>query len=99
MQSAVPVGEGAMAAILGLGSEEAENVAAEAAQGEVCQLANENDPSAKCRFRQQGSGGARGSSGQGRWSQAGTAAARVSPFSLRFDGSLPPSKWRARWKM
>jgi len=44
MQSAVPVGEGAMAAILGLGSEEAENVAAEAAQGEVCQLANENDP-------------------------------------------------------
>jgi len=44
MQSAVPVGEGAMAALLGLTAEQAEAVAAEAAQGEVCQLANENDP-------------------------------------------------------
>ncbi len=45
MQAAVPVGEGAMAAVLGLDAEAAERVAAEAAQGEVCQLANENDPS------------------------------------------------------
>lgn len=44
MQAAVPVGEGAMAAVLGLDAEAAERVAAEAAQGEVCQLANENDP-------------------------------------------------------
>tara|TARA_R110002049_G_scaffold10127_2_gene50288 strand:- start:83866 stop:84798 length:933 start_codon:yes stop_codon:yes gene_type:complete len=44
MQAAVPVGEGAMAAILGLGIEEAEKVAEQAAQGEVCQVANENDP-------------------------------------------------------
>ncbi len=45
MQAAVPVGEGAMAALLGLGLEAAQEVAAEAAQGEVCTVANDNDPS------------------------------------------------------
>ncbi|MEP5453141.1 ACP S-malonyltransferase, partial [Roseibium sp.] len=45
MQAAVPVGEGAMAAILGLGIEETEKLAEAAAEGEVCQVANENDPS------------------------------------------------------
>ncbi|QFT59638.1 Malonyl CoA-acyl carrier protein transacylase [Sulfitobacter sp. THAF37] len=45
MQAAVPVGQGAMAAVLGLDAEAAAKVAAEAAQGDVCQLANENDPS------------------------------------------------------
>ena len=44
MQRAVPVGEGAMAAILGLDSEAAAAVAEAAAQGQVCQVANENDP-------------------------------------------------------
>ncbi|SIS51181.1 ACP S-malonyltransferase [Phaeovulum vinaykumarii] len=44
MQSAVPVGVGAMAALLGLDFETAAAVAAEAAQGEVCQAANDNDP-------------------------------------------------------
>jgi [acyl-carrier-protein] S-malonyltransferase len=44
MQAAVPVGEGAMAALLGVGKEAAEKLAAEAAQGEVCQLANDNEP-------------------------------------------------------
>ena len=44
MQAAVPVGQGAMAALLGLSFEQAEQVAAEAAQGEVCQVANQNDP-------------------------------------------------------
>ncbi|PWG03648.1 ACP S-malonyltransferase [Sphingosinicella humi] len=44
MQAAVPVGEGAMAALLGLGLEAAQEVAAEAAQGEVCTVANDNDP-------------------------------------------------------
>ncbi len=44
MQSAVPIGEGAMAAILGLAAEDVIAVAAEAAGDEVCQLANENDP-------------------------------------------------------
>jgi [acyl-carrier-protein] S-malonyltransferase len=42
MQQAVPVGAGAMAALLGLELEAATAVAAEAAQGEVCQAANDN---------------------------------------------------------
>jgi [acyl-carrier-protein] S-malonyltransferase len=42
MQKAVPVGVGAMAALLGLDYETAVAVAAEAAQGEVCQAANDN---------------------------------------------------------
>jgi len=45
MQSAVPVGEGAMAALLGLDLEAAQEVAAAAAQGEtVCTAANDNAP-------------------------------------------------------
>jgi [acyl-carrier-protein] S-malonyltransferase len=44
MQTAVPVGQGAMAALLGVGKEVAERLAAEAAQGEVCQVANDNEP-------------------------------------------------------
>lgn len=44
MQEAVPVGVGAMAALLGLDFETAEAVAKEAAEGEVCQAANDNDP-------------------------------------------------------
>jgi [acyl-carrier-protein] S-malonyltransferase len=42
MQKAVPVGEGAMAALLGLDFDVASGVAAEAAQGEVCEAANDN---------------------------------------------------------
>jgi len=45
MQEAVPVGIGAMAALLGLDFETARAVAQEAAQGQVCQAANDNDPS------------------------------------------------------
>lgn len=45
MQNAVPVGVGAMAALLGLDFEAASEVAAEAATAEsVCQAANDNDP-------------------------------------------------------
>lgn len=44
MQKAVPVGVGAMAALLGLDFEAAQAVATEAAKGEVCQAANDNDP-------------------------------------------------------
>lgn len=44
MQEAVPVGVGAMAVLLGMNFADAADVAAEAAQGEVCQAANDNDP-------------------------------------------------------
>lgn len=42
MQQAVPVGVGAMAALLGLNFEQAREVASEAAQGQVCTAANDN---------------------------------------------------------
>ena len=44
MQAAVPVGEGAMAAILGLDFATVARIAEEAAEGGVCQAANDNDP-------------------------------------------------------
>lgn len=44
MQKAVPVGQGAMAALLGLDLDTVTEVAAAAAQGQVCQAANDNDP-------------------------------------------------------
>ena len=44
MQRAVPVGEGAMAALLGLELDAARQVAEEAAQGQVCAAANDNGP-------------------------------------------------------
>jgi [acyl-carrier-protein] S-malonyltransferase len=44
MQRAVPIGVGAMAALLGLEIDAAREVAKEAAQGEVCDAANDNGP-------------------------------------------------------
>ena len=44
MQQAVPVGQGAMAALLGADLELAQKIADAAAQGEVCTVANDNDP-------------------------------------------------------
>lgn len=44
MQAAVPVGEGGMAAILGLDFETVEAIAQEAAENDVCQAANDNAP-------------------------------------------------------
>jgi [acyl-carrier-protein] S-malonyltransferase len=45
MQQAVPVGVGAMAALLGADLELARKIADAAAQGDVCAVANDNDPS------------------------------------------------------
>lgn len=45
MQAAVPVGEGAMAALLGADLVKAQAIADAAAEGEVCTVANDNDPS------------------------------------------------------
>jgi len=45
MQAAVPVGEGAMAAILGADRDKAQAIADAAADGEVCTVANDNDSS------------------------------------------------------
>ena len=45
MQAAVPVGEGTMAVLLGADIDQAGALAEAAAQGEVCEIANDNDPS------------------------------------------------------
>lgn len=44
MQEAVPVGEGAMAAVLGMAIQQLKHICDEAAQGQVCQPANLNSP-------------------------------------------------------
>lgn len=44
MQAAVPVGEGGMCALLGADIEKASALAQAAAEGEVCEIANDNDP-------------------------------------------------------
>jgi [acyl-carrier-protein] S-malonyltransferase len=44
MQAAVPVGEGAMCALLGADIDKATALAQAAAEGEVCEVANDNDP-------------------------------------------------------
>ena len=44
MQAAVPVGVGAMCALLGADVEKAQKLAEAAAEGQVCQVANDNDP-------------------------------------------------------
>lgn len=44
MQAAVPVGVGAMCALLGADIEKAQALASAAAEGEVCTVANDNDP-------------------------------------------------------
>ena len=45
MQAAVPVGVGAMCALLGADIDKAQKLAEAAAEGEVCTVANDNDPS------------------------------------------------------
>jgi len=44
MQKAVPIGEGAMAALLGLEMPDVEKIVQQAAQGQVCEVANDNSP-------------------------------------------------------
>ncbi|AIL12442.1 ACP S-malonyltransferase [Candidatus Paracaedimonas acanthamoebae] len=44
MQAAVPIGQGTMAALLGAEIEQAEKITQEAAQGQVCEVANDNSP-------------------------------------------------------
>ncbi|MBI1954526.1 MAG: ACP S-malonyltransferase [Proteobacteria bacterium] len=44
MQKAVPVGKGAMAALIGLSLEKAEDIAERASQGRICVIANDNSP-------------------------------------------------------
>ena len=76
MQEAVPVGVGAMAALLGLDLAAAEAVAAEAAQGEVCEAANDNDPAQVVVSGHQGGGRAGGGDRQGARARSGRCSCR-----------------------
>ena len=87
MQAAVPVGVGAMAALLGLDFAAADAVAKEAAEGEVCQAANDNDPAQVVV-----SGGAAAGAASP-WAPAGGRGASASSSSAR---RAADRVWRAR---
>ncbi len=75
MQEAVPIGEGAMAAILGLDDDALRAACSEAAQGEVVEAVNFNAPSQVVIAGTQGGGGARHGRGEGARRQARRHAA------------------------
>ena len=82
MQEAVPVGRGAMAAVLGLDLAAVEAVAAEAAQGGVCEAANDNDPAQVVVSGRQGGGGAGGGDRQGAGARSGRCCCRSARRSI-----------------
>ena len=85
MQEAVPVGQGAMAAILGLDGAALDEICREAAQGEVVSPANLNSPGpGRHRGKRRGRGPSR-RIGQGAWRQARHHAQRQRAFPLRSD--------------
>ena len=88
MQKAVPVGEGAMAAILGLEFGAVVKIATQAASdlyltGAICQAANDNGGGPGRRLGHEAGGRARDRTRQARRRQAGLASARLGAFSLR----------------
>ena len=87
MQAAVPVGVGAMAALLGADLELAQRIAAAAAEGEVCTVANDNDPSQVVHVRPQGRDRPRHRHRQGHGRQARGAAAGVGAVPLPADAA------------
>ena len=88
MQAAVPVGEGAMAALLGVGLDVARKVAEEAARpGEVCQVANDNEPTQVVLSGSQGRDRPDPGDRQGAWSAPRGAAAGQRAVSLQPDAA------------
>ena len=87
MQEAVPVGRGAMAAILGLDLAAVEAVAAEAAAGRGVRGGQRQRPGAGGGFWRQGGGRAGGGDRQGAGRQAGADAAGERAVPLRADAA------------
>ena len=87
MQEAVPVGEGAMAALLGLDLAAAEAVAAEAARGRGLRGGERQRPGAGGGLGQPGGGRAGGGDRQGQGREAGAAAAGERAVPLRADAA------------
>ena len=97
MQRAVPVGAGAMAALLGLDLPVAEEVAAAAAEGEVCACANDNAPGQVVVSGDQAAveRAIIDRRRKGRQAQHHAAGQRALP--LRADGSRPRARWKRPW--
>ena len=85
MQEAVPVGEGAMAAVLGLDAESVARACAEAAEGQVVTPANLNAPGPGRDRGAHGGGRARGRAREGARGQAGHPAGRERAVPLCVD--------------
>ena len=88
MQKAVPVGEGAMAAILGLDFGAVVKIATQAASdlyltGAICQAANDNGGGQVVDLGHEGGGRARDGARQARWREAGVASAGLGAVSFR----------------
>ena len=96
MQRAVPVGVGAMAALLGVELEAARDIAEEAAQGEVCDLANDNGGGQVVVSGHKTRGRARGRDCRRARRAALDHAAGERALPLRADGSRPPTRWPRR---
>ncbi len=93
MQAAVPVGEGAMAALLGADLAIAQAVCEAAAQGEICTVANDNDPVAGRDLRPHGRDRAGAGDREGEGRQARHPAAGLGALPLPADDSPPPRRW------
>ena len=85
MQEAVPVGTGAMAAILGLDADKVAQACEEAAQGEVVSPANMNGAGQVVIAGREGGRRARGRARERAWREAGRAAAGERAVPLRAD--------------
>ena len=94
MQEAVPVGEGAMAAVLGLDESTVARACAEAAQDEVVSPANFNAPGQVVIAGARKCGGARQRAGTGAGGQARLVAASERAVSLCADEACGKGGWR-----
>jgi hypothetical protein len=97
MQEAVPVGTGAMAAILGLDNAGIVAACAEAAQGEVVEPVNFNANGPDRDRWPQGGGRARNGGLQGAWRQDGQGAAGLRAVSFLADPARLRTSWRRAW--
>ena len=97
MQKAVPVGVGAMAALLGLDFETAREVAKEAAKNEVCQAANDNDPGQVVVSGHRDAVERAVELAKERGAKRAMLLPVSAPFHCVADGACRPVSWPGRW--
>ncbi len=98
MQEAVPVGVGAMAALLKLPEGKLDEVLQPGGAGRVVSAANLNSPDQVVIAGHAGAVGAGHGAGQGRGRQAGRAAAGERPLPLLADEARPGAGWPSIWR-